>query len=366
MQLNWQTGGWFGSQLGGTAWILVASLITFGHDILTGLILLLLFLIPNSIGTLLWHQRKISCYASIQILFACCGLFGLLAVFVLDKNNLWLAIQQGGTILHSARCKEFMHEEGLLKAAHNLKKARIDSLIVIGGDGSFKGAAKLSEHWDGQIIGIPGTIDNDIAGTDATIGYFTAIDTAMSSIDKVRNIADASDRIFLVEVMGRNAGFLALNAALSSAADYVIVPEFFSSAESEIEKLVSQINAQRTLKGPVSFIVVVAENVWPNGLAGLTDALQQRNLQDVRPVTLGHVQRGGSPVAQDRLLATTLGEADIRLVGKDISNVMVGEVNQRPVTVPLSETWKNTKPLNEARVGAMRTLMNERYNQADN
>jgi len=98
MQLNWQTGGWFGSQLGGTAWILVASLITFGHDISTGLILLLLFLIPNSIGTLLWHQRKISCYASIQILFACCGLFGLLAVFVLDKNNLWLAIQQGGTI----------------------------------------------------------------------------------------------------------------------------------------------------------------------------------------------------------------------------------------------------------------------------
>ena len=275
-------------------------------------------------------------------------------------------IQQGGTILHSARCKEFMHEEGLLKAAHNLKKAHIDSLIVIGGDGSFKGAAKLSEHWDGQIIGIPGTIDNDIAGTDATIGYFTAIDTAMSSIDKVRDTADAFERIFLVEVMGRNAGFLALNAALSSAADYVIVPEFFSSAESEIEKLVSQINAQRTLKGPVSFIVVVAENIWPNGLAGLTDALQQRNLQDVRPVTLGHVQRGGSPVAQDRLLATTLGEAAIRLVGKEISNVMVGEVNQRPVTVPLSETWKNTKPLNEARVGAMRTLMNERYNQADN
>ena len=270
-------------------------------------------------------------------------------------------IQQGGTILHSARCKEFKQTEGLVKAAENLTQANIDTLIVIGGDGSFRGASKLSEHWNGQIIGIPGTIDNDIAGTDATIGYYTAIDTAMSSIDKVRDTADAFERIFLVEVMGRNAGFLALNAALSSAADYVVVPEFFTSAEAEIQKIVTQIKAQRRLKGPVSFIVVVAENVWPNGLLGLTEALQQSDINDVRPVTLGHVQRGGSPVAQDRLLATTLGEFAISLVGKDVTNVMVGEVNQRPVTVPLSDTWENTKPLNEARVDAMRTLMNERY-----
>lgn len=270
-------------------------------------------------------------------------------------------IQQGGTILHSARCKEFKQNEGLVKAAENLTQANIDTLIVIGGDGSFRGASKLSEHWNGQIIGIPGTIDNDIAGTDATIGYYTAIDTAMSSIDKVRDTADAFERIFLVEVMGRNAGFLALNAALSSAADYVVVPEFFTSAEAEIQKIVKQIKAQRRLKGPVSFIVVVAENVWPNGLLGLTEALQQYDINDVRPVTLGHVQRGGSPVAQDRLLATTLGEFAISLVGKDVTNVMVGEVNQRPVTVPLSDTWENTKPLNEARVDAMRTLMNERY-----
>ena len=270
-------------------------------------------------------------------------------------------IQQGGTILHSARCKEFKQTEGLVKAAENLTQANIDTLIVIGGDGSFRGASKLSEHWNGQIIGIPGTIDNDIAGTDATIGYYTAIDTAMSSIDKVRDTADAFERIFLVEVMGRNAGFLALNAALSSAADYVVVPEFFTSVEAEIQKIVTQIKAQRRLKGPVSFIVVVAENVWPNGLLGLTEALQQYDINDVRPVTLGHVQRGGSPVAQDRLLATTLGEFAISLVGKDVTNVMVGEVNQRPVTVPLSDTWENTKPLNEARVDAMRTLMNERY-----
>ncbi|WP_334060113.1 ATP-dependent 6-phosphofructokinase [Alteromonas sp. S005] len=272
-------------------------------------------------------------------------------------------IQQGGTILHSARCKELKSQEGIKKAANNLMKAEIDTLIVIGGDGSFRGAAELEKEWDGQILGIPGTIDNDISGTDATIGYFTAIDTAMSSIDKVRDTADAFERIFLIEVMGRNAGFLALNAALSSAADYVVVPEFFDSAEKEIEKLVAQIKAQRALKGPVSFIVVVAENVWPNGLAGLTDALQNHDISDVRPVTLGHVQRGGSPVAQDRLLATTLGEFAISLVGSDITNIMVGEVNQRPVTVPLSKTWENTKPLDEARVDAMRTLMNERYSK---
>lgn len=270
-------------------------------------------------------------------------------------------IQQGGTVLHSARCKTFASTEGAQNAATNLCEAQIDTLIVIGGDGSFRGASHLSQFWDGQIIGIPGTIDNDIYGTDATIGYYTAIDTAMSSIDKVRDTADAFERIFLVEVMGRHAGFLALNAALASAADYVIVPEFFVSEEHDIELIINQIQAQRALKGSVSFIIVVAENVWPNGLSGLTKALNQRGIDDVRPVTLGHVQRGGSPVSQDRLLATTLGEHAVSLVGSSSTNIMVGEVNQRPVLVPLEETWSKTKALNEARVSTMKTLMNERY-----
>ncbi len=270
-------------------------------------------------------------------------------------------IQQGGTVLRSARCEEFKTVEGANRAADNLRDANIDSLIVIGGDGSFKGACHLSRYWDGQIIGIPGTIDNDVSGTDATIGYYTAIDTAMSSIDKVRDTADAFERIFLVEVMGRHAGFLALNAALTSAANYVIVPEFFKSEEHDIELIIKQINGQRARKGTVSFIIVVAENVWPNGLAGLTEALKKRGIDDVRPVTLGHVQRGGSPVSQDRLLATTLGGFAISLVGSKHTNVMVGEVNQRPVIVPLEQTWKGTKPLTEARVETMETLVNKRY-----
>ena len=270
-------------------------------------------------------------------------------------------IQYGGTILQSARCEAFKTPEGAKTAAVNLANVGIDTLIVIGGDGSFRGANHLSQYWDGQIIGIPGTIDNDIAGTDATIGYYTAIDTAMSSIDKVRDTADAFERLFLVEVMGRNAGFLALNAALSSAADYVIVPEFFDNDKNEINRIVTQINGQRALKGAVSFIIVVAENVWPNGLAGLASALNKHGINDVRPVTLGHVQRGGSPVAQDRLLASSLGNHAVNLVGQAQTNIMVGELNHRVVSVPLSDTWTKQKPLNDTRIAAMKTQMNERY-----
>ena len=270
-------------------------------------------------------------------------------------------IQYGGTILQSARCEAFKTPEGAKTAAVNLANVGIDTLIVIGGDGSFRGANHLSQYWDGQIIGIPGTIDNDIAGTDATIGYYTAIDTAMSSIDKVRDTADAFERLFLVEVMGRNAGFLALNAALSSAADYVIVPEFFDNDKNEISRIVKQINGQRALKGEVSFIIVVAENVWPNGLAGLASALNKHGIKDVRPVTLGHVQRGGSPVAQDRLLASSLGNHAVNLVGQAQTNIMVGELNHHVVSVPLSDTWRKQKPLNDTRVAAMKTQMNERY-----
>ena len=269
-------------------------------------------------------------------------------------------IQQGGTVLHSARCKAFTEETGMNKAAANLNEADVDALLVIGGDGSFRGASRLADYYHGQIIGIPGTIDNDIAGTDATIGYYTAIDTAMNSIDKVRDTADAFERIFLVEVMGRHAGFLALNAALSSAADYVILPEYFESPESEIKKILTQIHGQRRVRGSVSFIVVVAENVWPNGLQALTDALNKGGITDVRPVTLGHVQRGGTPVSNDRLLATSLGEYAVSLVGTGKSNIMVGEVNRDPTIVPLAST-SDKKPLNQAQVSLMKSIMNERY-----
>lgn len=279
----------------------------------------------------------------------------------LSLNATHNLIQQGGTILHSARCEAFKSHQGAKDAAKNLDALGIDTLIVIGGDGSFKGAQHLSTCWSGQILGIPGTIDNDIAGCDATVGYYTAIDTAVSSIDKVRDTADAFERIFLVEVMGRHAGFLALNAALASAADYVIVPERFDDEHQELERIINQIEARRKLKGPVSFIVVVAENVWPGGLNTLAERLSSHMQSEVRPVTLGHVQRGGSPVSQDRLLATKLGTYAVSLVGTQKTLIMVGEVNHHPVEVPLEETWAYTKPLDECSIKTMLVTMNQRY-----
>ena len=279
----------------------------------------------------------------------------------LSLNATHNLIQQGGTILHSARCEAFKSVQGAKDAARNLNTLGIDTLIVIGGDGSFRGAEHLSQYWPGQILGIPGTIDNDVAGCDATVGYYTAIDTAVSSIDKVRDTADAFERIFLVEVMGRHAGFLALNAALASAADYVIVPELFESEDAELKSIAAQIEARRQLKGPVSFIVVVAENVWPGGLSTLAERLSSQMQSEVRPVTLGHVQRGGSPVSQDRLLATKLGTHAVALVETDKNKVMVGEVNHKSVEVPLKATWENNKPLDDCSLSTMRITMNNRY-----
>ncbi|WP_414827528.1 ATP-dependent 6-phosphofructokinase [Alteromonas sp. H39] len=269
-------------------------------------------------------------------------------------------IQQGGTILHSARCLEFKTRHAAQRAAENLNALDVDTLLVIGGDGSFRGAMHLSEHWDGQIIGLPGTIDNDINGTDATIGYYTAIETAVDSIDKVRDTADAFERIFLVEVMGRHAGFLGLSAAIASAADFVILPELFDSEDATLRQIVEQLTERREQRGNISYIIVLAENVWPGGINSLASQLTERTHSEVRPVILGHVQRGGSPVSQDRILAMKLGAHAVSLVGTSVTNIMVGEYHDKPCEVPLEKTWE-TKPLSESDVETMKRLMNNRY-----
>ncbi|MEW9796845.1 ATP-dependent 6-phosphofructokinase [Alteromonas sp. CYL-A6] len=270
-------------------------------------------------------------------------------------------IQQGGTMLHSARCLEFKTEAAARTAADNLNELSISTLIVIGGDGSFRGAKHLSRFWDGQILGLPGTIDNDISGTDATIGYYTAIETAVSSIDKVRDTADAFERLFLVEVMGRHAGFLALSAALASAADYVVLPELFESEEATLADIDAQLTRRRALRGNISYIIVLAENVWPGGINDLATKLNDLTKSEVRPVILGHVQRGGSPVSQDRLLATRLGAYAVSLVGTEKTGIMIGEVNGAPCEVPLAATWEHPKPLDSASVETMKALINNRY-----
>ncbi|MDC0602730.1 6-phosphofructokinase [Aliiglaciecola sp.] len=254
-------------------------------------------------------------------------------------------IQRGGTILHSARCLTFKSDDSAKIAAKNLDALGIEALLVIGGDGSFRGAKHLSNHWSGQVIGLPGTIDNDIYGTDATIGYYTAIETALESIDKVRDTADAFERIFLIEVMGRHAGFIGLNAAIASAADQVMVPELSRSCEDELENIINHIEAVKKRRGNASYIVVITENLWPDGVTKLAEVLTQKTKVECRPVILGHVQRGGSPVSQDRVLATKLGAFAVESALKGESGVMVSEVNQQLKCQPLELSWQQQKEL---------------------
>ena len=263
----------------------------------------------------------------------------------LKSRNVANIIQRGGTILRSARCLSFKSDEAVKLAAKNLNALGIEALLIIGGDGSFRGANHLSQHWQGQVIGLPGTIDNDIFGTDATIGYFTAIETALDSIDKVRDTADAFERIFLVEVMGRHAGFIGLNAALASASDQVLVPELCTDLHTEVDNIVSHLQAAMTKRGNCSYIIVTAENLWPGGVTNLAQTLHEKTKLECRPVILGHVQRGGSPVSQDRILATKLGAFAVEQAIAGNTNIMVGEQNNIVLTHPIEISWRQRKPL---------------------
>ncbi len=255
-------------------------------------------------------------------------------------------IQRGGTVLHSARCEKFLHEKHRQTAVDNLNENNIDGLIVIGGNGSFKGAHALQNMWDKPVIGVPGTIDNDIAGTDYTIGYHTAIQTAVESLDKVRDTAEAFERIFLVDVMGREAGFIALNSAISSGADHVLLPETFTSAAEELVKILDKLAKRRQHRPNSSHIIVVTENIWPGGLQVLQDSLHAETGVDVRILTLGHVQRGGSPVWQDRLLATKLGDYALRAMIKGEKGIMAGVKSALPVSIAFSDLEHTDKRLN--------------------
>ena len=264
---------------------------------------------------------------------------------ILERKKVENIIQRGGTILRSARCLEFKSTKAAQQAAKNLDALGIEALLVIGGDGSFRGACHLAKHWQGQVIGLPGTIDNDIDGTDTTIGYSTAIETALESIDKVRDTADAFERIFLVEVMGRHAGFIGLSAAIASASDHVLVPELCSDLDTEMENIIVHLKAAQRQRGSSSYIIITAENLWPGGVTNLAQLLNEKTNIECRPVILGHVQRGGSPVSHDRLLATKLGAhaVECAIAGKTL--VMVGEQKNQLVTYPLEKTGDKLKTL---------------------
>jgi len=247
----------------------------------------------------------------------------------------------GGTILHSSRSDEFRTEAGQKKAADMLRKHRIEALVPIGGDGTFHGAVDLARHWDGQIVGCPGTIDNDLVGTDFTIGFATAVQTAVEAVDKLRDTAESHERMFLVEVMGRHSGYIALYTALAAGAEVVCVPE----TETNIPDIIKQLNLLKA-RGKTSIMIVVAEGDELGGADVLNRDLQAANCPfPTRVVTLGHLQRGGSPAPADRILASRLGHLAVRSILAGHNGVMAGFVHGKPTLTPFDDTFAKHKPL---------------------
>lgn len=262
------------------------------------------------------------------------GYKGLVADEIIDlqSDSVSNIIQQGGTILKTARCEEFMTEQGRCAAYENMKKRGIDALVVIGGDGSLTGASIFAQEFDVPIVGLPGTIDNDLGGTDTTIGYDTALNTIIEAVDKLRDTATSHERLFFVEVMGHTAGYLALNSAIASGAEAAIIPEMHT----DVDQLGELIN-QGFRKSKNSAIVLVAENPETGGAMALAERVKQEFPQyEARVTILGHIQRGGSPTAIDRILASRLGAAAIEALLEGQRNVMMGMRNGQIVYVPFS------------------------------
>ena len=249
-----------------------------------------------------------------------------------DVDNI---IHTGGTILGSSRCLEFKNQETRKIAIDNLNKNGVDGLIVIGGDGTFTGASILSDEMGIPVIGIPGTIDNDIYGTDHTIGYDTALNTVIEAIDKIRDTASSHHRIFFIEVMGRHAGFIALNAAVASGAESVLIPEEIP----DLNQLVDQIQQQN--KGKRSSIIIVAEGEQEGGSIELLNKVSPMlEGYDLRPTVLGHIQRGGSPSAFDRILATRMGSFAVELLLDGQNGIMIGSDGDKLITTSLETAVK--------------------------
>ena len=246
-------------------------------------------------------------------------------------------INRGGTILKSARSEGFRTKEGRVKAHENLKKAGIGALVLIGGDGTFTGGLKFIEEFNFPVVGIPGTIDNDIYGTDNTIGYDTALNTVVEVIDKIRDTASSHNRLFFIEVMGRDAGFIALNAGIGAGAEEILIPE----KNLGLDRLVESLDRSRE-KGKTSSIVVVSEgDKIGKNVFELGDYIKEKYpFYDIRVSVLGHMQRGGSPSCFDRVLASRLGVAAVEALLDGKTGVMVGVTNNEISTVELSKATK--------------------------
>ncbi|MBO8451589.1 MAG: 6-phosphofructokinase [Bacteroidetes bacterium] len=261
-------------------------------------------------------------------------------------------IQRGGTVLKTARSDDFMTVEGRQKAYDNMKANNIDALIVIGGNGSLAGAQIFAQEHDVPCIGLPGTIDNDLYGTDSTIGYDTALNTIVECVDKIRDTATSHDRIFFVEVMGRDAGFLAQNSAIAAGAEAAIIPE----DQTDVDQL-GQFISRGFRKSKNSSIVIVSESKKDGGAMYYANRVRNEYPQyDVRVTILGHLQRGGKPSAVDRILASRLGVAAIEALNEGQRNVMIGISNDRIVYVPFSKAIKIDKPIDKELINVLNVL----------
>ncbi|MEX1190909.1 MAG: 6-phosphofructokinase [Brumimicrobium sp.] len=266
-----------------------------------------------------------------------------------DVDNI---IQYGGTILGSARSEAFKTKEGRAIAIDHLSKAGIEALVVIGGDGSFTGAHILSQETDIPMIGLPGTIDNDLFGTEATIGYDTALNTIVQAIDKIRDTASSHHRVFFVEVMGRNSGFLALNSAIASGAESVLIPETVT----DINALATQIKTQN--KGRRSSIIIVAEGDDAGGAMDIMRKVKPLLPEyDLRTTILGHIQRGGSPSYFDRALATRSGIYAVELLMKGKSHKMIGITADQLVLTPIKEAIEKSSHPNLKKEEILKKLL---------
>ena len=251
-------------------------------------------------------------------------------------------INRGGTILKTARSKEFATPEGMQKAFETCQKEEIDALVVIGGNGSLTGARDFGMQFDFPVIGLPGTIDNDLFGTDATIGYDTTMNTIMECVDRIRDTANSHERIFFIEVMGRDAGFLAQNSAIASGAEAAIIPEEMT----DVDQL-AQFMGRGIRKSKKSCIVIVSESPKCGALYYADRVKKEFPEFDVRVSILGHLQRGGTPSARDRILASRTGVGAIEAIRQGQRNVMVGIRNNEVVYVPFSEAIRTDKPFDK-------------------
>ncbi len=270
----------------------------------------------------------------------------------LTSESVSSTIQRGGTILKTARSEEFMTVEGRKKAYDNMIASGIDALVVIGGNGSLSGAQIFAQEYDVPCIGLPGTIDNDLYGTDSTIGYDTALNTIVECVDKIRDTATSHNRIFFIEVMGRDAGFLAQNSAIAAGAEAAIIPE----DQTDVDQL-EQFISRGFRKSKNSSIVLVSESRKGGGAMYYAERVRNEYPQyDVRMSILGHLQRGGTPSAYDRILASRMGVAAIEALKDGQRNVMIGISNDKIVYVPFNKAIKIDKPIDKELINVLNVL----------